>query len=166
MLGNVIEDPLGIEGNLKTIDGLGIFNISTSIAEKKITRQVKGIITADSDIMSGLKDVEIYGYEIHMGQSSGLENYISLAETDNGVNGILGENAFGTYVHGIFDSVNFTRNLLNNIRKRKGMEAIISKSTFSENKENEFNKLAKTVRDNIDMKMIYQILNNGNVSSN
>jgi len=165
MLGNVIEDPHGIEGNLKSINGLGIFNIKTSIADEKVTKQVKGVITADSDSLLGLKDTEIHGYEIHMGRSSGMENYESLAVTDNGINGIIGNNAIGTYIHGIFDSTAFTRGLLNNIRNAKGLEPVMSNGTFSENKEKEFNKLAKAVRDNIDMNMLYRILN-GNASSN
>ncbi|MBN2040595.1 MAG: cobyric acid synthase [Spirochaetes bacterium] len=166
MLGDVIEDPHGIEGPQKSIKGLGIFKIGTSIAEEKVTRQVKGTITANTDMLQGLKDVDIQGYEIHMGRSSGLDDYEILAETDNGVNGITGNNAVGTYLHGIFDSVDFTRGLLNNVRERKGLKPLQSKGTFSEKKEGEFNKLAKTVRDNIDMKMIYKILNNGDVSSN
>jgi adenosylcobyric acid synthase len=166
MLGEVIEDPQGIEGDIESISGLGIFEIRTSIAEDKVTKQVKGVITADSGVMQDLKDAEIKGYEIHMGRSSGMDNYTNLAMTDNGLNGITGNNAIGTYIHGIFDNADFTRGLLNNVRIGKGLEPVKSKGTFSENKEKEFNKLAKTVRDNIDMTMIYKILNNGNVSSN
>ena len=39
MLGEEIEDPRGIEGNIKSITGLGIFKIKTSIAEEKVTKQ-------------------------------------------------------------------------------------------------------------------------------
>ena len=36
-------------------------------------------------------------------------------------------NVLGTYLHGIFDDIDFTRTILNNIREMKGLERIDSK---------------------------------------
>ena len=44
MLGSVIDDPSGIESSVKTIDGIGIFDMKTVIAKEKLTTQVAGEI--------------------------------------------------------------------------------------------------------------------------
>jgi adenosylcobyric acid synthase len=164
MLGDCIEDPDSIEGDNKTINGLGIFNVNTVIAKDKITKQVKGTISASSGLFEGLKGSMISGYEIHMGISRGTCDELAVAETDNGIQGTFGNNAFGIYIHGIFDNMEFTRGLLNNIRKARGLAPVATAGTYSENKEYEFDRLAEVVRNNIDMKKIYSILYADNVS--
>ena len=69
-------------------------------------------------------------------------------------------NVFGTYIHGIFDEIEFTRALLNNIRQSKGLESIESKvGSFKEFKENEYDKLADFLRKHLDIDKIYEIMN-------
>lgn len=164
MLGERIEDPDSIEGDTGTIDGLGIFGMKTVIAKNKITKQVKGRISANSGMFDGLRGSMISGYEIHMGISSGSGDELAVAETDNGEQGMFGNNAFGIYMHGIFDNMEFTRGLLNNIRKKRGLAPVVAEGTYAENKESEFDRLAGIVRENIDMNKIYSILNADNVS--
>ena len=70
-------------------------------------------------------------------------------------------NVIGTYIHGIFDNIEFTRTILNNVRKIKGLDSIESEiKSFSEFKEKEYNRLADIVRENVDMDKIYAIINN------
>ena len=53
------------------------------------------------------------------------------------------ENVIGTVINGMFNEIEFTRALLNNIRQSKGLESIESKvGSFKEFKENEYDKLA------------------------
>jgi adenosylcobyric acid synthase len=158
MMGKSIEDPFGVESSIKEIDGLGIFDMTTVMTEEKTTKQVEGKIICDNGITNGLKGSTVKGYEIHMGISSGISEEDSFARTDNGINGTVGKNAAGTYIHGIFDSVKFTRGLLNNIRKAKGLAPVENNGSFADTKEKEFDRLAGIVRDNIDMKKIYNIL--------
>ncbi len=158
MLGRSIEDPFGVESSIKEIEGLGILDMKTVMTEEKTTSQVAGKIICNNGILNGLKGMSIKGYEIHMGLSSGIREEDSLAETENGINGSVQNTALGTYIHGIFDSVEFTRGLLNNIRKKKGLAPVENGSSFTEAKEKEFDKLAGIVRDNIDMKEIYNIV--------
>ena len=68
-------------------------------------------------------------------------------------------NVVGTYIHGIFDEIDFTRELLNSIREEKGLEKLQSNVTsFDEFKQNEYDKLADLLRENLDIQNIYEIM--------
>ncbi len=163
MMGRAIDDPSGIESGVKSIKGMGIFDFKTVIMEEKLTRQATGEIISDAGILRGLKGIKIKGYEIHMG-SSAFEKNDGFCKTETGIDGSVNQNAFGTYIHGIFDCSEFTRGLLNNVRKTKGLALLDNKMTFSGNKEIEFDRLADIVRGNVDMKKIYSILYDNNVA--
>ena len=158
MLGNSIEDPYQVEGDSGSIQGLGLIDMKTVLEKEKITRQVKGKIIGSNELLDGLENSEIKGYEIHMGRSTSRIENIHLVKTDNGIDGSVYNNTIGTYIHGIFDSAEFTRGLLNNIRKKKGLSPIPYNETFHELKEREFKKLADALRENLDIDKIYGIV--------
>ncbi len=158
MLGNSIEDPHEVEGDTGFIEGLGLIDMKTVLEKEKITRQVKGKIIGSNELLDGLENSEIEGYEIHMGRSISESEYGSFALTDNGIDGSVHNNSIGTYIHGIFDSAEFTRGLLNNIRKKKGLPPIPYHETFHELKEREFKKLADALRESLDIEKIYKIV--------
>lgn len=157
MLGKKIYDNVGMESRRKKIDGLGILEIATYFKKDKILSQVKARETA-----SGL---EVSGYEIHHGITKNLKDYKPAFEvierqgvkTENS-DGAISENGniWGTYIHGIFDADNFRRDFLNRIRSRKNLQSVSQMTTFNTDKE--IDKLARLVRDNIDMKLLYKIL--------
>ena len=100
-------------------------------------------------------EVKIKGYEIHQGVTAGNEK--SVTDDDHTV-AVVKDNVFGTYLHGIFDNEEVTRNILNKIREKKGLEKMEAGITFDEYREQEFDKLEKIFRENLDMKKIYEIL--------
>ena len=65
---------------------------------------------------------------------------------------------FATYIHGIFDNSKFTNDFLNVIRRKKYMPEQKETLSFNEFKEREYDKLAKLLRENLDIKEIYYIL--------
>ena len=67
-------------------------------------------------------------------------------------------NIIGTYLHGIFDNSEFTNYLLNAIRRKKGVDELSENFSFAEYKNNEYDKLAKILRENLDIKKIYEIM--------
>lgn len=168
LLGNKLYDPEGIEGSIKEIDGIGLLDIETKFEKEKVTTQVEAIINKDlNGYLNSLSDISVKGYEIHMGETEikgkslltitkKLEDNVSYQE------GCINEegNVVGTYIHGIFDDASFTREILNSIRKSKGLEENQSSITsFEEFKNKEYDKLAKILRECLDMEKIYEIIN-------
>ena len=155
ILGERVKDPYGIESDIKEIPGLGILDTETVMEKEKNTIQYTGKLVNSKGILEGLDGTEIKGYEIHQGVTVGNES--SVTEDDHIV-AVVKDNIFGTYLHGIFDNEKVTRTILNRIRDKKGMEQLGEGITFDEYREREFDKLEKVVRENIDIKKIYEIL--------
>ena len=169
MLGSKIADPYGVEAQVPTIEGLGLLDMKTIFQKEKVTTQVEAVITNGSGILEGLNGVVVNGYEIHMGvtEFSGdcypfLTIDKSFGKVCSRLDGVTNRegNVFGTYIHGIFDSGDFTRILINNLRKSKGLDPIDHNwMPYKEFKEIEYDKLAEMIRENLDMKAIYDIVN-------
>ena len=66
--------------------------------------------------------------------------------------------AFGTYLHGLFDSDEFTRALVNGLRQRKGLAALDSDFEYAQYKSRQFDLLADAMRQHIDIEKIYAIM--------
>lgn len=158
MLGISVEDPYSVEGETASCSGLGLVKMATLLENDKITKQVKGTIITENEIIGGISGSEISGYEIHMGRSTIHEDQPSLAMTDSGAGGVLCGNIIGTYIHGIFDSIAFTSGILNSIRDRKGLPQKTYNIDYAAARESEFRKLADIARKHIDMKKVYSIL--------
>ncbi len=168
ILGHAIKDPLGTESSVAETNGLGLLDINTVFENQKTTTQVKGVIeTLESPKLNEISNKEIYGYEIHMGVSTrmdGCQPFLKitdrLGEKVDVLDGAVNEkgNVFGTYIHGIFDDIGFTRTYLNTIRVEKGLDKLDSDvDTFDEFKENEYNRLADLMREHIDMDKVIRL---------
>ncbi|MEG2787978.1 MAG: cobyric acid synthase [Romboutsia sp.] len=169
MLGKKLKDPYHVEGEVEEIDGIGLLNTETIFEMEKTTTQVEATICNElGGYMQNLEGKKIKGYEIHMGITSIYKDVKHLniinKKLDEQVNYLEGSvnkngNVVGTYIHGIFDEIEFTRTILNNIRKKKGLERIDSNVTsFYEFKQNEYDKLADLLREHLDIKKIYEIM--------
>ncbi|QXM07453.1 cobyric acid synthase [Crassaminicella indica] len=169
MLGKRLCDPYGTESDIKEINGLGLLDIETVFELEKTTTQVEAEIVAKvQNNFEGIKGMKIKGYEIHMGQTQlGKESFVlnhikkrlddEVCIEDGAVS--MSGNVMGTYIHGIFDNIGFTRKLLNNIRKAKGLDEKESNvESFELFKEKEYDKLAKIVREHVDLEKIYNII--------
>lgn len=166
MLGTELRDPNHVESAISQVAGLGLLNTTTTFEGDKTTSQVKGYVT--SDVIDGLKGTPIKGYEIHMGQTVLGENTQALIHMTESLNqeidlydGAIRADGLvmGSYIHGIFDDLTFTRKLLDLIRQEKGLDSHDqSQMTFEAFKDKEYDKLADLMRKHIDMKKIYEIL--------
>lgn len=169
MLGKKLKDPEFIESNTLEIEGLGLLDIQTTFSKEKTTTQVKARInTGEGVYLKGLRNKAITGYEIHMGNSSLGQNAKSLdtivdklgekvCYTEGSVNNA--GNVIGTYIHGIFDDIEFTRTLLNNIRELKGLQSLDSNiKSYKDYKNKEYDRLADFLREHLDIKKIYEIM--------
>ena len=172
MLGQKIMDPEKIESDLKEISGLGLLDIETVMKSDKTTTQYKNTVKNVSGILTGTEGMEIKGYEIHQGYSypvnekneennnseNILKNDTACLFGDEKLKGAVKDNIAGTYIHGIFDNSEFTSHFLNEVRKLKGLDRIDENFSYSDYKNREYDKLAEVLRENIDIKKIYEIM--------
>ena len=155
ILGNKVKDPYHIEGDIEELNGLGLLDLETIMENEKTLVQYKGKLVVDNGILKTLNNFEIKGYEIHQGITKGNEKNLT---TDNRTIFVNRDNIIATYLHGIFDNKNFTDVLLNEIRRRKGLEEVNNNISYEEYKLKEFDKLEKLVRENVDIDEIYKII--------
>ena len=172
MLGQKIMDPEKIESDLKEISGLGLLDIETVMKSDKTTTQYKNTVKNVSGILAGTEGMEIKGYEIHQGYSypvnekneennnseNILKNDTGCLFGDENLKGTVKDNVAGTYIHGIFDNSEFTSHFLNEVRKLKGLDRIDENFSYSDYKNREYDKLAEVLRENLDIKKIYEIM--------
>ncbi|ENM5873871.1 cobyric acid synthase [Vibrio mimicus] len=100
MLGKWVHDPLGIEGEAGSSEGLGLFAMETELTAEKRLTNVRGTLMLDG------QEVIAQGYEIHAGRSTWAEDQKSpILLSDGSVDGLVSDcnQLFGTYLHGIFD---------------------------------------------------------------
>lgn len=167
ILGKTIHDPFQVEegGFLK---GMGIFPMNTIFQERKIRTRVKGAFNKVEGVLQELSGIEIEGYEIHMGISEIEENMPRLTilqeqgKTGQKLDGIFHKNVYGTYIHGIFDKEEVVKAVIHSLAKEKGFygEEILV-TDYQKYKETQYDLLADTLRQHLDMKKIYEILEGG-----
>ncbi len=160
MLGKKILDPFCIESMFKEVDGIGLLNTETIFEKQKTTCQVEAEVT-DSSKFKVQSSKLLRGYEIHMGTTTGDIGLFKISRiTDHAsritdvLDGSSKNNAWGTYIHGIFDNDLFRNDFLNSIRSAKGFEPVSETINYSELKENAINRWAGILKENIDMDFI------------
>ena len=140
MLGKSINDPDGVESSHKKIEGIGIFDIETTLTKTKDTFQREFYFKNNPR--------QCIGYEIHMGKTEVNENF-ALNNVDGLKEGYYdGNMSWGTYMHGIFDNSAVVDELLQikyPNRKAKDYKGFKSK---------QYDLLAKLVDENLNMKQV------------
>ena len=72
MLGKRLLNPYGVEGKVKTLDGIGILNMKTVFRKEKIISKVEAEVVQGSELgVKPLEGTQLKGYEIHHGVSTG-----------------------------------------------------------------------------------------------
>lgn len=180
MLGESIEDPYGVEGGGK-IRGMELLPVKTVLQKKKRTVQTEGRFLQLEGILTPLSGKKVSGYEIHMGKSEmtdeAADRIICIGKTDdntdsvgsigkNGENsskdrleGVCRGNVYGSYIHGIFDEGDIGACLVGILAERKGI--LLDTANFMnycQFKEKQYDELADTIRNYMDMDYIYKIL--------
>jgi len=185
MLGSKIHDPYGVESAHRAIEGFGLLDIETALEKVKTTCQVEAEIISEkweigteklrNNNRSLLLPTSYFslptlkGYEIHMGMTTGdvglfRINRLNRSNSSNSSSGFVLDgsqkgNVWGTYIHGIFDNDIFRRNLINFLRRKKGLEPLEETIDYSRLRDDSLNKWAGIIRDSIDMKFIEGLIN-------
>ncbi len=137
MLGQMIEDPKGLESSAGKSEGFGWFNMTTTIEEEKI-------LTRKSAKLSW-SGACVKGYEIHAGRSCVNESPALLI--DGKPEGALSADnqIFGTYLHGLFDHAEAIHALLEwaGLKKVKSFD-------YDARQEQDIDRLADALEQYID----------------
>jgi adenosylcobyric acid synthase len=165
MLGKKIDDPHGTESDHRSIDGIGLLNISTLFGVEKKTCRVEARITgAHPYVEASAASQILQGYEIHVGTSSGDIGLFSVRSSQGSgaeaeaLDGSINGNCWGTYLHGIFDNDLFRRDIIDHIRKKKGLPPGTSGLRYRELQEQALDRLASVVREHVDMDFVREML--------
>jgi len=167
MLGDTISDPEKVEEG-GSIKGMSLLPMDTVFQGDKIRTRVQGSFGTIEGILKELSDIELEGYEIHMGISTLKENLVTMTgitdfiKEESKADGAFLGNVYGTYVHGIFDKEQVAKTLIQSLGKEKGISMEqIPVMDYGLYKEKQYDILADMLRKHLDMKKIYEILENG-----
>ena len=162
ILGEKIIDNNQIEGNVLEEEGLALLKFKTKFNKDKTTLQTKAKVNGKTPFGEEFEGIKLEGYEIHNGVNEYDDEIIPFILDEN--NRIIGSvnkkgTVVGTYLHGIFDSDEFNLKLLNYIGKKNNIELNSKKkSSYKDHKNNQYNKLAKLLEENIDIEKLEKII--------
>lgn len=168
MLGEELKDPYGIEHG-GDIEGIGLLPMVTVFEEEKTRTRVSGVFRQVEGIFSKLAGVSFEGYEIHMGASTlregaGIAALAELQEDGKSPkqDGLNCGNVYGSYVHGIFDQEEVAKTLISALLREKGLaDEHVAAVDMKAYKERQYDLLAEGIRKNIDMDLVYRIVETG-----
>lgn len=171
MLGETLWDPDGIEkgGQVK---GMGLLPVQTVFKNKKHRTLVKGkfLDQIEKSCFANLTGKTFEGYEIHMGETTLVKENMAtelceisaFEESEAAKDGFCTRNVFGTYVHGIFETVTIAQTIIDELASKKGVTINeISNISPEQYKDMQYDILANTLREHLDVKKIYEIMEEG-----
>ncbi len=149
MLGKMIKDPEGLEGNPREIEGLKLLEIETTLETNKTLTQVTAEFLETNSNLSA--------YEMHMGKTKGLDTNRPLFKIKNNETQLEGaQNAsgkiMGTYLHGLFQSDEFRKNFLQKI-----CENFESQTAYSTSIETTLDELADHINSHLNIEVIEKL---------
>lgn len=152
MMSRILSDPKGIEGKIPTeYEGLGLFNNVTKWDNNnKCVRQNRGAIVSNNGIVTG--------YEIHSGHTEVNEKPLFNIDTygKNDPEGSVREDEmlFGTYLHGVFETVDFRSYFLSFIKSANSSSEI----NYFDFVDKNLDKLADVFEKALDMDKLMDII--------
>lgn len=153
MLGMHVDDPYGLESECIRQEGFGLLPVRTELAREKTLKRTHG--------RHSKSGTPVYGYEIHHGQSTPLDDELRVAlRSADGKPlgfGLPNGRVWGTYLHGLFDSDEFRRWFIDQLRMDRGLSPLESPQTTYD-LEASLDHLASVVRESLDMGKVYDAL--------
>ncbi len=166
MLGEVIDDPHGVESTETQVRGLGILALRTHFEREKTTAQVRARVLRPSFLTDGaVVEEDVRGYEIHMGMVEPGHREASPFEirSRNGRMEVRSDGAIssdgmvvGTMLHGLFENEVIRAHTLAFLRTRKGLPACTPPQRIP-SKQAEYDRLEAVVREHIDCELLWRL---------
>ncbi|MEO1620165.1 MAG: cobyric acid synthase CobQ [Cyanobacteria bacterium J06632_3] len=157
IMGQMLADPEGLEGQEGRFNGLGLLPLRTVITQQKVARQRA---VSSKYPQEGLP---VIGYEIHQGRTQLVmstgendENSFMPIFDDRSLGIVDGaQSVWGTYLHGIFDNGPWRRAWLNRLRQQRGLSSMPTGiANYREQRDTMLNNLAATIEQYIDLSAV------------
>jgi adenosylcobyric acid synthase len=178
MLGEVIDDPHGVESSAGRVPGLGLLPLATRFARDKRTTQVRARVAgrsflAGSTVLGGpvtggasggAIDEPVLGYEIHMGMSeptracpAAFEIVARNGQVTSARDGAIGGDGaiVGTMLHGVFENDALRAGTLAALRERRGVPAPPVRRIPT--RRAEYDRLEAAVRESLGSDLLWQL---------
>ncbi|HDY86287.1 hypothetical protein LCGC14_0700990 [marine sediment metagenome] len=154
MLGQLINDPEGIEGAAGQSTGLGLLDITTTLQTAKQLRNVSGTLTLENAVVSG--------YEIHAGITEGAALSKPVCQLASGSDGAISDDnqILGTYVHGLFEETSACNALL----KWAGLQDV-NTPDYHATREADIERLADMIEEHMDTTALRDLLHLSAISA-
>lgn len=165
MLGQEISDPHGTEGG-GSLRGMGLLPTRTVFEPEKCQVRSSGRMAQVKGPLAPLSVAAVAGYQIHLGRTEVLGGDPVCLLLDGSGNEVpdgcqLG-NVYGTYLHGVFDSGECSSALVSALLAQKGIDpGAVASRDLDSYREEQIELLASVVRQNMDMELVYKILEQG-----
>jgi adenosylcobyric acid synthase len=163
-LGETIADPHGVESEEQVAAGLGLLAFRTHFGREKRTSQV--VARAIDATLLGVRDeVDLFGYEIHMGRLErlpGAQGAFSIRARNGGadedIDGAVSPDGVvvGTMIHGLFENAGVRRALVERLRRTKGLAA--PEREVERGAGDEYDRIADVVRANMRMDLLNRLV--------
>ena len=167
MLGRLVSDPLGVEGDAGEEEGLGLLPITTSFREGKITLRSKVRSAGEGTHLlcpDEGRSCVVPAYEIHMGEVILDADARPLFEHlgDGRKEGTCRGSVAGTLLHGLLEVAAVRRAMLNRLRIAKSLTPVEGGADLDAARdaeaELELDRLAEAVAGGLDMNRIDRLL--------
>jgi adenosylcobyric acid synthase len=163
MLGRRLFDPLRVESQHDTAEGLGLLGFDTEFAREKRTTQVE-LRARTRSFLAQPDGAQLFGYEIHLGRlrrdpdsPASFSIHRRNGAGDDDLDGEVSAdgNVVGTMVHGLFENPSLRRTLLSNLRARRGLQAPPPAAVAA---TDEYDRLATAVREHLDLRQLFALI--------
>ncbi|MDF1579940.1 MAG: cobyric acid synthase [Desulfuromonadales bacterium] len=167
MLGRSVADPDGMESTLGSVAGLGLLDVTTTLFPDKQTHLVRGELLPGARRAGLTMRGEVTGYEIHMGETllaASVAPLLKISERsqqrvalDDGAVSADGR-VWGSYLHGLFDNAELTRDLLTQIAADLSVILPAGDDANGTSIDRELDRWADHLATHLDLQKIFSLL--------
>lgn len=145
-----------LDGCLECLSGLCLSGYEIHMGRTFIDRENGAVDTAHlTDRRAEPEICRPLAYLMEVRENQGLSLNSKLVKTDGWNRGDI----YGSYVHGIFDGAGVARALVKALAEKKGLAFDgLEHMDYKAYREQQYDKLAKALRESLDMKRIYKMM--------
>ncbi|WP_221072100.1 cobyric acid synthase [Vibrio alfacsensis] len=146
MLGKIIDDPLGVEGEPGQSQGLGLLNVNTVLTDSKKLTHTEAQLNLDGQV------AVVKGYEIHVGKTIVQEKQPFILSSGE-FEGAISEcgQVMGTYLHGLFDEAEALSLISGWVNGSQ-----IKQQNFEQLKEQGINRIADAIEQHMTLDFLFK----------